>query len=240
MHVPAKKKERCPLRQLVYISDLKMKGLLDQIPTPVRREIAAELRLDLKLVSLDRKTSLTNAPSPMDRHFSQLALVEEHLKRHNQIGDLKSRSGYFTAEAMMDWMPLDDEETVLFCGYIDNLLLVLGGSVDHLLGRHPSVIQLGSQPYTIRAAVHGSGIPRPENLSRDLLAAAQIVYVTPQPVRLVAGVIARGQLPRNRTATEYLLGTPLYVELDRSRVSELGFIRAKRHEGDWLGELPAR
>ena len=208
------RKEASPLRQFVYVSDLKLRGLLEQIPTPVRRDIAAELKIDLKVVSLDLKTSTANRSPILSQQFARLALVEENLKRHRQIGDLSSKNGYFKAEAPMDWMPLADEETVLFCGYVDDLLLILGGSVSHLLGQPPAAMLVGSQPYTIRAAIHGTGTPRAADLSRDLLAVTRVIYVTPQPVKFLASVIARGTLPQNRLATHYLLATPLYVELD--------------------------
>ncbi len=209
----ARNRQARPLRQLVYVSDLKLQGLVEQIPPPVRRDIAAELKLDLKLVSLTLKSSATRESSVQDSRFAKLVLVEEHMRRSGQLGGPGSKHGYVTTEADMDWMPLDDDETVLFCGYSGTVLLTLGGSVSHLLGHPPSTTHLGSQPYAIRAAIHGAGTPRPTDLGRDLLAAAREVCITPQPVKFLASVIAHGPLPRNPDATEFLLATPLYVQV---------------------------
>lgn len=209
----ARNRQASPLRQLVYVSDLKLQGLVEQIPPPARRDIAAELKLDLKLVSLTLKSSATSEPSAQDSRFARLALVEEHMRRSGQLGGPGSKHGYVAIEADMDWVPLDDDQTILFCGYNGTVLLALGGSVSHLLGHPPSTTHLGSQPYTIRAAIHGTGTPRPADLGRDLLAAARAVCVTPQPVKFLASVIARGPIPRDPHTTEYLLATPLYVQV---------------------------
>jgi hypothetical protein len=194
------------------VSDLKLQGLAEQIPSSIRREIVAELKLDLKLASFTLTSSTPPGGSSRGGTLAKLALVEEHMRRSGQIGNLESKSGYFKAEAEMDWFPLDDKETVLFCGYVGSLLLALGGSISHLLGQPRTQTQLGSQPYTIRAAIHGVGLPRPGDLGRDLLAAAHVAYVTPQPVRVLAGVITRGKLPRGSVMTDYILATPIYVE----------------------------
>jgi hypothetical protein len=207
----SKSREVDPLRQLVYVSDLKLQGLAEQIPAPVAQKISAELKLDLKVVSLTLSGAPGEKPS-RDGRAAKLTLVEERMRRSGQIGDLDAESGYFTAELDMDWLPLGDGETILFCGYSGSLLLVLGGSVSHLLGQPLAEKLVGSQPYTIRAAIHGSGAPRPEDLGRDLFSAARIVYVTPQPVRLLASVITRGPLPRGSSMKSYLLGTPVFVE----------------------------
>ena len=205
-----------PLRSLVYVSDLKLQVLAEQIPVRVRRDIAAELKLDFKLVSLTLSSPAIGKSLPGEGRIAKLALVEEHMKRSGQIGGLDAKLGYFEALAEMDWAPLD-EKTVLFCGFIDGLLLALGGSVSHLLGEPPTEAQIGSQPYSIRAAIHGAGAPRAADLGRDLLSAASAIRVTPQPVRTLASVIARGALPKGSPTKEYLLGTPIYVE----KISEL-------------------
>lgn len=58
-----------PLRYLVYVSDLKLQMFLEQIDEPVRRSIAAQLKLDLKLVSL------TLASSTVDRSLRQRSRI---------------------------------------------------------------------------------------------------------------------------------------------------------------------
>lgn len=210
MTVWAKGKGAGPLRYFVYVSDLKLQMFLDQIGEPVKRSIAAELKLDLKLVSLTLTSASVDRALRQRSRIAKLSVVESYFRRHETLGDLTSRHGYLEARAEMDWKPLDDNETVLFCGYAGTLLVVLGGSISHLLGHPPSPAQIGSHPPTIREAVLYGG--RPADLGSDLQAAAREVLSTPQPVKFLARVISRGPLAGGSEQDEYLLATPLYVE----------------------------
>lgn len=207
-----KNKQTPALRYFVYVSDLKLQMYLDQIAEPARREIVAELKFDLKLVSLALSSPATDRSLRQDSRAAKLAVVEEYFKRHESLGDLTSKQGYFTAEAEMDWEPLDDDETVLFCGYAEKVLVVLGGSISHVLGRPSSRTQIGSHPPTIRAAVLRGDEPSAGNLGSALEAAARATSSTPQMMRFLARVISRGPLSGDSAQDEYLLGTPLYVE----------------------------
>lgn len=213
-----KSAERGPLRYLVYVSDQKIQLLLDQIGEPARRSIAAELKLDLKLISLTLTSPAVDASLRYRSRMAKLAVVEDYIERHHQVGDLTATRGYFTGRLAMDWQPFDDD-TVLFCGYAGTTLVVLGGSVGHLLGRSPSEMQVGSHPYAIRQAL-AAGIlqdgdaPRAAaaDIGRGLDTAARAVYHTPQEVSFLARVISRGPLGSGSAHTDYLLATPLYVE----------------------------
>jgi hypothetical protein len=140
----------------------------------------------------------------------KLAVIEDYIQRHHHVGDLTSKHGYLAAHAEMGWKPLDDNETVLFCGYAGTLLVVLGGSISHLVGHSSAQMQIGSHPHTIQAAVLYGDEPR--DLGRDLEATAQEVCSTPQPVKFLARIISRGPLHGGSVQAEYLLATPLYVE----------------------------
>src|SRR5258708_1655793 len=179
MALRVKGKAADPLRYLVSVSDLRRQMFLDQIDEPVRRSIAAQLKLDLKLVSLTLASSTVDRSLRQRGRIAKLAVVEDYIQRHQHVGDLTSKHGYFAAHAEMDWKPLDDNETVLFCGYAGTLLVVLGGSISHLVGRSSAPMQIGSHPHTIQAAVLYGDEPR--DLGRDLEATAQEVCSTPQP-----------------------------------------------------------
>jgi hypothetical protein len=210
MALHSKGKNSSPLRYFIYLSELKIQMFLDQIDEPVRRSIAAELKLDLKLLSLTLTSPTTDRSLLQRSRIAKLAVVENYFQRHQHVGDLTSRHGYLVARTEMDWKPLDDNETVLFCGYVGTLLVVLGGSVTHLVGRPPATMQIGSHPHTIQAAVLNGA--ESKDLGRDLEAIAGEVHTTPQPVKFLARVISRGPLPSGSAQTEYLLATPIYVE----------------------------
>jgi hypothetical protein len=215
--IRAKGNQASPLREPVYVSDVKLQMFLDQIDEPDRRSIAAELKVDVKLVSLTLTSPAVDRSLRQRSRMAKLAVVEVHIKRHHHVGDLTSKRGYFAADTEMGWKPLDDNETVLFCGYAQKLLVVLGGSVSHLTGLPSSEKQIGSHPYAIRAALQGGGEASPGDLGRDLEAAAHAICGPPesavlQPVRFLARVIARGPLGSGLAHTGYLMATPLYVE----------------------------
>ncbi len=201
-----------PPRYFVYISDLKVQMLLEQISEPARRSIAAELKLDLKLISLTLTSPIVDGQQRQQSRMAKLAVVEDYIRRNKHIGDLTSSRGYIAADAELDWKPLDDNETVLFCGCDEKLLIVLGGSVSHLIGRPSSPAQLGSHPHTIHAAVLDGRNASPRDLGRNLQAAAQAICSTPQPTRFLAHAISRGPLDGN-SQNEFLLATPLFVEV---------------------------
>lgn len=200
-----------PLRYFIYVSDAKVQMLLDQIDVRVKRGIAAELEIDFKLLSLKLTRSADDRSLRKRSQFAKLQVVENYMKHHQNIGDLTARHGYFAADAELDWKPLDDE-TVLFCGYAEKLLVVLGGSASNLIGRVPAETQIGSHPSTIRATIREGGRHSLGDLGRDLEAAAHTVLESPQPVRFLARAISRGRLPADSAQAEYLFGTPLYVE----------------------------
>lgn len=206
-----------PLRFFVYVSEQKLQMFLDQIDEPVRRSIAAELKVDLKLVSLKLNSSAIDQSQWERGRLAKLAVVEDVIARHHNVEGLAAKRGYFAASVEMDWMPCDDNETVLFCGYHGSLLVVLGGSVSNLWGRPTSSGQLGSHPYTIKAAIRRGG--QMADPGADLEAAAAAICCTPQPVRFLARAISRGPLPRGDA--EYLLGTPLFVEASDTEAAGL-------------------
>jgi hypothetical protein len=201
-----------PLRYFVYISDLKVQMLLDQISEPVRRSIAAELKLDFKLVSLTLSSPAVDTTTRQRSRIEKLAVVEQHIRRYEQVGDLTARHGWLAGEADLDWKPLEDGETVLFTGHAKELLIGLGGSVSHLIGRPTSEMQVGSHPPTIRAAVLDGSAAGSADFGRNLQAAARALYSLPQPVRFLARAISRQPLPDGSAQDEYLLATPLFVE----------------------------
>ena len=207
----ARSRRSTSLRYFWYVSGAKLDMLLGQIGEPAWRRVTAELDLDVKLVGL-KLTSPAADRALAERSWGEkVAVVEECLRRRRGIGDLSVGRGYFAAELEMAWQPCDDNETVLFCGCSGTLLLVLGGSIGNLLGHPPQPGQIGSHPYALSAALRGSGALG--DIAGDVLAAERAVHGTPrQLVRLLAVAIQRGPLPAGSPYSEYLLGTPLYVE----------------------------
>ncbi|MEV4518402.1 SAVMC3_10250 family protein [Dactylosporangium sp. NPDC049525] len=202
---------------MVYLSEVKLQMLFDQIGEPARRSLAAELKLDVKLLSLTLSSPSVDPALRQRSRLAKLALIEEHVKRHHAIGDATATHGYIKAQMDMDWSPVGDE-TVLFCGYTTDSLVTLGGSTSHLIGMPPSEGRIGSHPYVIRQALNTDfGVTTAhagvDGLARSLALAAAEVYRMPQRVEFLARVISRGLLDVQSCRREYLLATPLYVEV---------------------------
>jgi len=205
-----------PLRYLVYLSDTKIDMLLEQIPEPVRRRVATELKLDLKLISL----TVTAGESPLGREsrLAKLDLVERYLEQHHEIGSVSEPSGYFRGRLPMAWAPIGMPDPAsgiaFFCGYEQRRLVALGGSPAHLLGVGSADRGLGSHPFAIQAALNSAaGGADPMRLGDDLLAVAQELYQTPQLVEFLARRITMAPLRDLAPGADYLLGTPLYVQV---------------------------
>jgi hypothetical protein len=201
-----------PLRYLVYVSDSKIEMLLTQIPEPVRRALATELKIDLKLVSL----KVTRAAASNDTRVSRLAVVERHLEANHTIGGLDTTGGYFRATVDMDWAVLDDG-IVLFAGRSGEQLVFLGGSTSNLtsgshlapgLGSHASVIQ-----QKLAALVSGADQRQLGDTGRHAAAAFMEVVKSPQRAEFLARHLASGKVEQPSVYRTYIVGTPLFVEL---------------------------
>jgi hypothetical protein len=77
----------------VYVSDAKVDMLFAQIPRPVKKRIAAELKFDLKVVGL----SLKQNPSDETR-YSKVKFVSEYVDKHLEVGTLDQPRAYFRGE----------------------------------------------------------------------------------------------------------------------------------------------
>ncbi len=213
--------DRRLLRSFYYVSDRKLANFLDQIDDKARRKVLAKLQasfgISLGPVNLSVQSQSADRSMRSRAQAVQVAVVEDHIRQQFPVGDLATGQHWIEGRADMEWAPLQDGQTVLFCGYAGPLLVALGGSVSHLNGRTSSGDRTGSHSYAIRTAVLSGSDPG--YLGRDLAAAARMICFTPQPVRFLAQVISRGTLAGDAPQREFLLATPLYVE-DAYRADE--------------------
>ncbi|HXL87875.1 MAG TPA: serine/threonine-protein kinase [Streptosporangiaceae bacterium] len=197
-------------RYFVYVSDRKLAELLDRIDEPARRNIAAELDIDLRLLAVKLTSSKADRSLRARGEVAQIAAVEAQIRKHHDVGGLDTRHGWLETRLDMRWTPLEDGKTVLFCGSAGQLLVLLCGSVSHVKGWAASAEQLGSYALTVGAAIGDGGLP--EEFGRNLEKAARRIRGITQPTRFLARVLCRGVLGEGSAYTEFLLATPLYVE----------------------------
>lgn len=212
----------------VYISDAKLDMLAPQIPAKIRDSIAAELKIDLKLLSLTVKSKDSE-----ESRYSKLSLVTQYLRKHQKVGSVDEPDQYFEATLPMAWGPIGQGRGIYFGAITEHTILGLAGSPRHVIRPGTS----GSVPSEATSAT-------PDLY--DLLRATSPVAVEAAPIMLseaavglgpdaAAGVIRattglRGPIQRleflaKRVADEstdlvpdyngdrkrILLGTPVYV-----------------------------
>ncbi len=201
------------LRFFVYVSEARLKDLLDQIGDRARRNILERLQptfgFNIAPFSLSVQPKFADRSASDRSRAVRVAMVEEIIREEFQIGDLASGAIWITGRVDMEWAPVGGD-TVLFCGYAGPLLVVLQGSAGHLIGQVPSGTRTGSYSHALKAAILDGDSP--ENLGDGLAAAAKtIVNSTSQPMRFLAQVTRRGQLTGGRQR-EFVLARPLYIE----------------------------
>jgi hypothetical protein len=84
----------------IYVSDAKLDMLFAQMPMPISKRIAADLSIDLKVVSV----SLTHTPSDASR-YSKLKVVTKYIEENEKVGSVGSPRAYFKGVLPMRWGP---------------------------------------------------------------------------------------------------------------------------------------
>jgi hypothetical protein len=131
------------MRYYVYVSDTKLDMLAPQVPRKLRERVAAELTIDLKVLSL----SLKENPSDANR-YAKVELVRQHLLKDGAVGTVDDDTAWFAGTMPMHWGPFQHHTRaeydpnfpmVFFAGQTETMQLGLGGSRRHLLGEQSSL-----------------------------------------------------------------------------------------------------
>jgi hypothetical protein len=136
------------VRFYLYLSDSKVNTLYDQMPKPLRKSIAGELKVQAPFVGASVHTVAASPETQMDK----LAVVERWLELSERLGDLRDDRLYFRFSMPMSWgylkaPPGKDGESVprvvffsatreleLEDGSSERQFLALGGSAQHIIG----------------------------------------------------------------------------------------------------------
>jgi hypothetical protein len=138
------------MRYYVYVSDAKLDLLLGQIPPKRLSRLAAEFKIDLKLVSM---TVQTAAP-PEATRYQRLAVVERAIERDEDVSGLEEPSIWFRGELGLRSMIFGGGSTglLLFTGAWQGTVIALIGSAHHLVGS-------GVAPEAVPIGYSGSMLP---------------------------------------------------------------------------------
>jgi hypothetical protein len=122
------------MKYYLYISDTKLEMLYGQIPTRIRDRIAAELKIDLKVIS-----ATVTGKDRAESRYSKLDLVREYITKNLPVGTVEHPESYFMGTLVMRWAYVgtgrpEDAKLVYFGGEESNVVFGLVGSVQHMLG----------------------------------------------------------------------------------------------------------
>src|SRR5579862_7450823 len=87
------------LRYYVYISETKLDMLIEQIPEIERSKLAAELKIDVKVLTLTVHKDIELAAN----RSSRLRAVLKHLAHRNWVGPIEEGGEYCVATLPMTW-----------------------------------------------------------------------------------------------------------------------------------------
>ena len=213
------------LRYYVYVSDTKVDMLYAQIPSRVRERLAAELKVDLKVLAL----SLSERPDQETR-YSKVRLVSDYLVENARVGTVKDPAEYFSGAMPMRWGYLGDRgDLVYFGGRQGDTMVGLGGSARQVIGEAGSSTPTNSLTIGLVVALRGEVMLEEGELDEvDAESENRLMGTTSMIVTGMSGATSRMAGPEERLEflarrllfddreeepTRMLLGTPIYVAL---------------------------
>jgi hypothetical protein len=134
------------VKYYVYISDAKVDMLLPQVPHKLKKKVATEFKVDLKVFSASLKTD----KDLEENRLSRLEAVVRHVRENESVGSIESPSDYFGGTIRMRWGPFSlereegltlgnseresDSPIVYFASSTESSQVGLGGSAKHVVG----------------------------------------------------------------------------------------------------------
>ncbi|MGW3645057.1 DUF7019 family protein [Streptomyces sp. NPDC000878] len=119
------------VRYYVYVSGSKVDMLFQQIPQKLLHQLAAEAKVDLKLLSL----AVQKAANPEPSMYGRLDVVEGYLDREYNIGWMTEPTSWFRGELGLQIAGYETVTGPVFMtGRQARTVVALIGSARHLLG----------------------------------------------------------------------------------------------------------
>jgi hypothetical protein len=123
------------MRYYIYISDAKVDMLFPQVPHDIKKKVALEFKMDLKLLSAARKTETETE----DNRIARLETVADFIRQYGRVGSVDQPDEYIDDSMMLKWgdyAPNWDEKSpvVYYGGETDRTIVGLGGSSKHIIG----------------------------------------------------------------------------------------------------------
>jgi hypothetical protein len=122
------------MKYYIYISATKVDMLYRQIPRRIMKRIAADLRINVGVVSAGVKQS-----EQQETLISQTSVLTRYVRSHENVGSVASSQPYIEGNASLRWGTLVDyaSDLVIFGGVVGDAVLALIGSSGSLVGQSP-------------------------------------------------------------------------------------------------------
>jgi len=147
------------MKYYIYISDAKVDMLFPQVPHDIKKKVATEWKMDLKVLSASRKTETETD----DNRIARLETVVDFIRQYGNVGSVDEPDQYIEDTLTMRWGPYGSSQNppVFFSGQTEGTLFGLGGSMQHLIGSGnqgtPLLITQSSLPILITLLNKESG-----------------------------------------------------------------------------------
>jgi len=125
------------VKNYLYISDVKVDLLYEQISSSAVQTTSTEFGVDLKFLKWVGKRET-------EKHITRTAKLErivEFIRNSKKVGTVDEPSTYFAGEMDMKWGTFMGA-MALYIGETEKTAVLLGGSIKHIIGESPS----GSAP----------------------------------------------------------------------------------------------
>jgi hypothetical protein len=216
------------MKYYIYVSDAKVDMLLPQIPATQRKRIAAELKVNISILS----GTVSIAQPALDNRISRLMAVTRYLETRHTMGSIDHPEGWVYGRHAVHWALTHKRGVVAFYGRTDaENSFFLGGSAAHLIGGSPNarhIFGVSNTPTLMRylkrlsateaqsidvdaPAVHGSealSVRSQEWYRRIAFGRFMLADEPPVLVEFIARPLATFEGVRGQRA---ILATPLYV-----------------------------
>ena len=216
------------MKYYIYISDAKVDMLFPQVPHAIKKKVATEFGIDLKVLVAKR----TVESESEDNRISRLEAVVSFIREYGNLGSVDKPGEYFEDTLPMRFLSITSGQPFVYLsGHTEETIVGLGGSVQHMIGGVPNANSPISSSYAFMIldllAKAGSNINLAERVDERNLRPMVGMESNPQGggfsvyenIEFFAKRLAHDTLnPDDYRGEEHefgwrhvLLGTPLYL-----------------------------
>jgi len=119
------------MKYYIYISDAKVDMLFPQVPHDIKKKVATEIGIDIKLLTAKRKVESETE----ENRISRLETVLSFIREYSNVGSVDEPDEYFGGSMPLRFLyPVEVWSGIYLSGHTEKTMLGLSGSLKHMLG----------------------------------------------------------------------------------------------------------